>query len=411
MTKSKTTRRALFFSMTAILLCFVMLMGTTFAWFTDSASTGVSVIQAGELKIALYDGENPLTGPLKWVRADGTEITYWEPGGTYKLQPVTIKNVGNLAVKYQILLTGIGGTEGLDGVIEWTITVDEQTQDLSTFTGKLGTTDNDNSAVLSISGKLRDGTGNAYQGQIISDIAITVLATQDTVEFDSTRQDYDADAAFPVSTAEEAVTALTTTGIVTLTDTFTMPEIVYAATPEISISAVDAAEPVTIYTPQVKDEEHVILYYDASKLRDYDEYTANLSNVILENSAGGASSVQTFCYSGKTFNINGGTFKTYSGQNNGAIHDMYSSNCTINVSDATFIVGKSSSTQYATIVALEESTNMTVNFTNCTFMLEDGGTVTEIEDIANCEYLSRLFYGFDTSGSTLTVDGVTIIGQ
>ena len=51
MTNSKTTKRALVLSAFAILMCVTMLIGTTFAWFTDTASTGVNTIQVGNLKM------------------------------------------------------------------------------------------------------------------------------------------------------------------------------------------------------------------------------------------------------------------------------------------------------------------------------------------------------------------------
>ena len=51
MTNSKSTKRALVSSALAILMCGAMLIGTTFAWFTDPASTGVNTIQAGNLDI------------------------------------------------------------------------------------------------------------------------------------------------------------------------------------------------------------------------------------------------------------------------------------------------------------------------------------------------------------------------
>ena len=51
MKKSKATKRTLLLSVLAMLLCMVMLVGTTFAWFTDSASTAVSTIQAGTLDV------------------------------------------------------------------------------------------------------------------------------------------------------------------------------------------------------------------------------------------------------------------------------------------------------------------------------------------------------------------------
>jgi predicted ribosomally synthesized peptide with SipW-like signal peptide len=50
---SRSTRRALLASVLALLLCFATLTGTTFAWFTDSASTGVNTIQAGNLGVDL----------------------------------------------------------------------------------------------------------------------------------------------------------------------------------------------------------------------------------------------------------------------------------------------------------------------------------------------------------------------
>ena len=53
MTSSKSTKRALIFSTLAILMCVAMLIGTTFAWFTDTASTGVNKIQAGNLDVKL----------------------------------------------------------------------------------------------------------------------------------------------------------------------------------------------------------------------------------------------------------------------------------------------------------------------------------------------------------------------
>ena len=53
MNNKKTTKRALLSSVMAIVLCLAMLIGTTFAWFTDSASTAVNKIQAGNLKVDL----------------------------------------------------------------------------------------------------------------------------------------------------------------------------------------------------------------------------------------------------------------------------------------------------------------------------------------------------------------------
>ena len=51
MTKHVSTKRALILSLLSMLLCVSMLVGSTYAWFTDTASTGVNKIVAGHLKV------------------------------------------------------------------------------------------------------------------------------------------------------------------------------------------------------------------------------------------------------------------------------------------------------------------------------------------------------------------------
>ena len=218
MTKSKQTKSALFSSVVVLLLCFTMLLGATFAWFTDNASSSVNKIQAGTLDIQLLDANgNSLNGKtLSWQKAAGHENdeVLWEPGCTYNLQTITIKNNGNLALKYKIEITGIQGDAKLNEAIDWKITnsnttVSELGADHSLAVGASDT--------LTISGTMKTTAGNEYQGLSIDDIAITVLATQDTVEYDSQNNQYDADAlyygeapegAVVVSSAEELKTAV-----------------------------------------------------------------------------------------------------------------------------------------------------------------------------------------------------------
>lgn len=125
--------------MLSMLLCVSMLVGSTFAWFTDTASTTVNSIRAGTLDVALYykDGDgnwqdaNDTT--LGWVQAtddDGTTtvvitdgLPLWEPGCTFALPEMKIVNEGNLALKYKVLITGIKGDAKLNDVIDWTITL------------------------------------------------------------------------------------------------------------------------------------------------------------------------------------------------------------------------------------------------------------------------------------------------
>ena len=100
MNESTKTKKALRGSLFALFLCIVLLIGTTFAWFTDTASTGVNKIQAGNLKVGFeyWNGE-------KYVDAkDATlfsEDTLWEPGHT-EVVYLKVSNKGNLALKYRL---------------------------------------------------------------------------------------------------------------------------------------------------------------------------------------------------------------------------------------------------------------------------------------------------------------------
>ena len=113
MTNSKSTKRALLSSAFAILICVAMLIGTTFAWFTDTASTGVNKIQAGNLDIEVkytLDGEN-------WNDLDGATDIFqkglWEPGHT-EVVALKFKNNGSLALKYSINMNIVDETAGIN---------------------------------------------------------------------------------------------------------------------------------------------------------------------------------------------------------------------------------------------------------------------------------------------------------
>ena len=200
MNNKKTTKRALLSSVMAIVLCLAMLIGTTFAWFTDSASTAVNKIQAGTLDVQLLDENgNSLEGQtLAWQKAAGHESdeVLWEPGCTYKLQSFKIKNNGNLALKYKIAISGIDGDAELNEVIDWSYTLADGTAFPITDEGHL--TAGQETGLITISGQMQESAGNKYQGKSIDGIGITVVATQDTVEFDSIDNQYDKDALYPI---------------------------------------------------------------------------------------------------------------------------------------------------------------------------------------------------------------------
>ena len=204
MNNKKTTKRALLSSVMAIVLCLAMLIGTTIAWFTDSASTAVNKIQAGTLDIELQyqkaDGtwEDAEGKVLDFKKPSGheNESILWEPGCTYELPAIRILNKGNLALKYKLAITGIKGDAKLNEAIVWTNGTGEL---LSEYTGTMIPGQNGNvTESIVIKGNMKEDAGNEYQGKSIDGIGITVVATQDTVEHDSNGNTYDERAEYPV---------------------------------------------------------------------------------------------------------------------------------------------------------------------------------------------------------------------
>jgi len=198
MTRKKTTKYALLSSVMAMVLSVAMLMGTTFAWFTDTASTAVNKIQAGALDVALEmsnDGgitwENAEGKTLEFIKAPGheNEPVLWEPGCTYKLPQLRVVNKGNLALKYKLIITGINGDAQLNEAIVWTIDGLAVDTEYSLAAGAV-------SSPLTIEGHMKETAGNEYQGLSIDGISIAVYAAQLTAESDSFGDQYDADAGY-----------------------------------------------------------------------------------------------------------------------------------------------------------------------------------------------------------------------
>ena len=237
MTKSKSTKRALVSSTLAILMCMAMLIGTTFAWFTDTASTAVNKIQSGKLDVDLemataWDNDG---NPTKWETADGKKLTFktvdkreaekilWEPGCTYELPELRVVNKGNLALKYKVTINGVDGDAKLLEAIDFTVKKGGEETSLDGWEGYLlpaGATPNDSDTeeveitkAITISGHMKEEAGNEYQDKTIEGIGITVVATQYTYEYDSDKNTYDEDAEYPViaNTQQALDTAITDT--------------------------------------------------------------------------------------------------------------------------------------------------------------------------------------------------------
>ena len=102
MTNSKNTKRALLASVLSVLLCVAMLIGSTFAWFTDSVTSGKNKIVAGNLDVELYTKD--VNGEYTTVVGEDTNLlmdgALWEPGHVEVIN-LKVANLGTLALKYK----------------------------------------------------------------------------------------------------------------------------------------------------------------------------------------------------------------------------------------------------------------------------------------------------------------------
>jgi len=235
MTKKHSTKRALIASILSLMLCFTMLIGTTFAWFTDTVVSGSNVIQSGNLDIVLeyWDGTQWLDAEgkvLKFLKADGSDDeVLWEPGCTYQLPKVRFRNEGSLAAYSVIRLNDIEGDMKLMEVLDFTTTINNIPQTVldgsqgsiygpfedATYGVMFGEKDGnimfdwtvmgkgvvspnsghtDTSPEFTLTVHMAETAGNEYQDLTLSGVSIAVLAVQSVYEYDSFGREYDSDA-------------------------------------------------------------------------------------------------------------------------------------------------------------------------------------------------------------------------
>ena len=278
--KLKSKKSALLLSFTSLLLCFAMLAGSTFAWFTDTATTGVNKIQAGNLDIEV---QYRTTAGSEWKTLDnatdlfGAEGTLFEPGHT-RVVELKIKNAGNLALKYKIGMNIASETPGTNkagnpyklsnylkvatspiqqydpnagphdvsylmeqlifekgNVLAW------EHRDFANF--ELEYTSNGNvhelkpgdAGILGIKVYMPESVGNeanaiSTEKAAFINFGLNVVATQYTVESDSYGTQYDKDATYPIvannqAELEDVITGNTSVTIMTTAGTYTLPAI------------------------------------------------------------------------------------------------------------------------------------------------------------------------------------------
>jgi predicted ribosomally synthesized peptide with SipW-like signal peptide len=217
MNNKKTTKRALLSSVLSLVLCMAMLIGTTFAWFTDSVTSSGNIIKSGTLDVTMEWKDATATGKqTSYVDASqGAIFNYelWEPGYV-EAKNVKINNIGTLALQYDLHITANGAVSELADVIDVYFAEGEITlanREMSELT-KVGTLSEvlkgmpanmtgdllaDTSDTVTIALKMQEDAGNKYQGLSIgTNFSVVLMATQDNVEKDSFDENYD-DIAIP----------------------------------------------------------------------------------------------------------------------------------------------------------------------------------------------------------------------
>ena len=211
--KKYSTKKALLASVLSLLLCVSMLIGTTFAWFTDSVTSNGNKIQSGTLNIDMSVMDE--TGTYQSVKENSDAIfdyTLWEPGYTV-WRNIKVSTTGNLALKYEMNIVLNGERSILADVIDVYYAaseIDKPADRSLTGLTRLGTIcevlDGATGALISdtlIPGtntedyativlKMQESANNDYQGKTIGEFDINLFATQYTYEEDSFDEKYDA---------------------------------------------------------------------------------------------------------------------------------------------------------------------------------------------------------------------------
>ena len=189
----KSKRNIIVSAIMVIALCFGVMVGGTYAWFTDEVSSSVCTVESGTLRVGLEMKDD--NG--EWVDANGKTLMFkvggaiapegtkilWEPGCTYELPELRVINKGNLALKYKVIVSGVKGDAELNEVITWTIGENAVSENVKLLPGEAKN--------FVIKGHMLETAGNNYQGLTISGIGIKVLATQVSHESDSKDSNYD----------------------------------------------------------------------------------------------------------------------------------------------------------------------------------------------------------------------------
>ena len=231
MNNTKTTKRALLSSVTAMLICVAMLIGTTFAWFTDKVTSSGNIIKSGRLDISATFQNTDANGTISYdvpgfTRTADNKIKFgdaktdinennkiideqlWEPGAV-GAKLITVNNDGNLAAK--IMLNFNVNDGGLQNALWYDFIMVNGDQVVGTFAKREMSTltsftsgielplmpkgENGDSVSFILVYGMKEEAGNEYQDKSFS-ADVTIFATQYTHESDSFDAQYDTNATY-----------------------------------------------------------------------------------------------------------------------------------------------------------------------------------------------------------------------
>ena len=395
MKKIGNTQKSLFFSAVSLLLCVVMLVGMTFAWFTDSVTNRNNKIASGDLDAQLmYSKDGSTWNEVKSDTKIFDDGALWEPGYT-EVVYLKVKNAGNLALKYKLGINISQETAGINvngetfklsdyikfGVKETDTAYADRSSALNAVkadssllaTGYAGGEEEllkgQESKMTALVVYMPDDVGNVanHNGTDAPsiDLGVSMVATQLAGESDSFGNDYDANAKYPV--------------------------------------LVDSQDELTEAVTQGKDvklTKNIVI--DQSINISQSDTVIDLNGNELSSSADGVSLIQAVD-SGKV-HIVGGTLKVETAtKSNTAVvfaqgnSDVVVENCNISIKNSKgFAVATNGSTSKETSIILKNTNIVNEKDYACYF---PAGNIT----LENCNVTGAVII----SGGNVTIDGGT----
>ena len=245
--KQTTTKRRVLASFLSLALCVSMLVGSTYAWFTDTVTSSGNIIKSGTLDVGMLwaDGKedpDPESDTTTWNNAEVTDTNpnpepifgyeLWEPGYA-QVRHIQVVNKGSLALKYNLTILANGEVDAVADLAEvidvYTKTPAVQVSNrdnVSTKLNRVGTLrevlndttvlaaatqgyllTGEKEAILTLALKMQETAGNEYQNkQVNATFDVVLYATQYTEETDSFDKQYDKLATYDSANVGNALT-------------------------------------------------------------------------------------------------------------------------------------------------------------------------------------------------------------